>query len=59
MTRLDVASILVEMRASARLRADRMRPLKPRLILPPDWIDVTDQRAGETIAWRSGDLFRT
>ena len=50
MTRLDVASILVEMRASARLRADSMRPLKPRLILPPDWIDVTDQHAGEMIA---------
>ena len=50
MTRLDVESILAEMRASARLRADRMRPLKPRLILPPDWIDVTDQHAGETIA---------
>jgi hypothetical protein len=50
MTRLDVASILVEMRASARLRADRMRQPKPRLILPPDWIDVTDQHAGEMIA---------
>jgi hypothetical protein len=50
MTRLDVASIVTEMRDSARLRADSMRPLNPRLILPPDWIDVTDQHAGEMIA---------
>ena len=46
----DIEAVIAEMRASAKLRAPRMRQPKPRLILPDDWIDGTAGAADETVA---------